>query len=60
MAITTTREYLSSRYGPELSSTWSNMNRVAATLRELFEKVVPVVRDTLAKSYVEPATKEAK
>ncbi len=56
MALTSTREYLSSRYGPELSSTWSNMNRIAATLKELFEKVDPAVRQALTKSYAERVT----
>lgn len=59
MALTATREYLSSRYGPELSSTWSNMNRIAATLQELFEKVDPPVRHALAKSYTDRVTKDA-
>jgi len=59
MALTATREYLSSRYGPELSSTWSNMNRIAATLKELFEKVDPLVRHALAKSYTGLSIKDA-
>ena len=41
MDLTSTREYLASRYGPELSSTWSNMNRIRATLHELFRKIQP-------------------
>jgi len=33
------REYLSARYGPELAGTWSEMNRLTATLQEVFQKV---------------------
>ena len=33
------REYLTTRYGPELSGTWSQINRLTATLDEVGEKV---------------------
>lgn len=33
------REYLSARYGPDLANTWSELNRLTATLQEVFKKV---------------------
>lgn len=54
MALTSGREYLSSRYGPELSSTWSNMNRIGATLYELLKKVQPIVSATVARQLEDP------
>ncbi len=35
------REYLSARYGPDLAKTWSELNRLTATLQEVFKKVYP-------------------
>ena len=37
------REYLVSRYGPELSSSLSQLNRLSATLSEVAGKVGPIV-----------------
>ena len=37
------REYLVSRYGPELASSLSQINRLSATLDEVAGKVVPIV-----------------
>jgi len=37
------REYLVSRYGPELSSSLSQLNRLSATLNEVAGKVGPIV-----------------
>lgn len=37
------REYLTTRYGPELSSTWSQINRLTATLEEVAAKVTTKV-----------------
>jgi hypothetical protein len=43
-AIAVNREYLVTRYGPELTSTLSQINRLAATLEEVAAKVSAVVR----------------
>ena len=40
------REYLVSRYGPELSSSLSQLNRLSATLSEVAGKVGPIVADS--------------
>lgn len=45
-AMTEGREYLVSRYGPEPSSSLSQLNRLSATMAEVAAKVVPVVSDT--------------
>ena len=37
------REYLVSRYGPELSSSLSQLNRLSATLAEVAGKVEPII-----------------
>lgn len=37
--IASTREYLITRYGPELTSTLAQLNRLAATLDEVATKV---------------------
>ena len=37
--IASTREYLVTRYGPELTSTLAQLNRLAATLDEVAVKV---------------------
>jgi hypothetical protein len=42
-ALTGTREYLVTRYSPELKSTLSQINRLAATLEEVAAKVTAVV-----------------
>lgn len=42
--MTASREYLVLRYGPEQVACVSEVTRVLATLRELSEKVMPVVR----------------
>jgi len=39
-SLTAGREYLSTRYGPELSATMSQINRLVATLEEVAAKVV--------------------
>lgn len=50
------REYLVSRYGPELASTLSQVNRLMATLEEVAKKVQGVVLDQDAKEdMVQPA-----
>lgn len=41
--MTEAREYLISRYGPELSTTLSESNRLMATLNEIARKIRPVV-----------------
>ena len=38
------REYLISRYGPELSVAGSQLNRLEATLRDVADKVTTIVR----------------
>jgi hypothetical protein len=43
-AMASSREYLVSRYGPELTSTLSQLNRIAATLDEVAAKVGTAVR----------------
>lgn len=40
------REYLVSRYGPELSSSLSQLNRLSATLSEVSSKVTKIVLPT--------------
>lgn len=44
-AMTEAREYLASRYSPELWSTLSQLNRLSATMAEVADKVVPLVSD---------------
>jgi hypothetical protein len=41
--LTTGREYLTARYGPELSGTLSQLNRLTATLEEVAHKVTDLV-----------------
>lgn len=60
-ALAVNREYLVTRYGPELTSTLSQINRLAATLNEVATKVEAVMRQTdrndgppVRKSDVEP------
>jgi len=48
--MTETREYLVSRYAPEMSSTLSEINRLEATLNEVGRKVAVIVRN--GRSYV--------
>lgn len=43
--MTAGREYLVSRYGPELSSSLSQLNRLSATLAEVANKVEAVIAD---------------
>ncbi|NKK89902.1 hypothetical protein GFL95_01170 [Rhizobium leguminosarum bv. viciae] len=43
-AVAANREYLVTRYGPELTSTLSQINRLAATLAEVAARVCAVVR----------------
>jgi hypothetical protein len=38
------REYLVTRYGPEMTSTASQINRLTATLEEVANKVTAIVR----------------
>jgi hypothetical protein len=42
-ALGVSREYLVTRYGPELASTTSQVNRLTATLEEVAKKVTAVV-----------------
>lgn len=42
--LSASKEYLISRYGPELSENASQLNRLEATLREVAEKVSAVVK----------------
>lgn len=53
--MTAAREYLASRYGPELSSSLSPLNRLSATLEEVAGKVVPIVSAAQARRSTEPA-----
>jgi hypothetical protein len=39
--LTESREYLVTRYGPELSTSLSQINRLMATLEEVARKVTP-------------------
>lgn len=41
--LSSNREYLVTRYGPEMTATLSQVNRVIATLEELSQKVAKVV-----------------
>jgi hypothetical protein len=41
--LSASREYLVTRYGPELASTTSQLNRLTATLNEVAEKVTATV-----------------
>jgi hypothetical protein len=43
-ALTASREYLVSRYGAEMTSTTSQINRLTATLEEVAKKVEKLVR----------------
>lgn len=43
-ALAVNREYLVTRYGPELTSTLSQINRLAATLNEVATKIEAVMR----------------
>ncbi|MEZ6012129.1 MAG: hypothetical protein R3C08_09705 [Hyphomonas sp.] len=38
------REYLGARYGPEQANTWSQLNRLLATLEEVSSKVTETIR----------------
>lgn len=42
-SMATAREYLVSRYGPELTSSLSQLNRLSATLTEVASKVGPII-----------------
>ena len=46
--LTTGREYLTARYGPELSGTLSQLNRLTATLEEVAQKVTLIVNANIA------------
>ena len=39
IALSEAREYLATRYGPELGSSWTQLNRLLATLDEVAAKV---------------------
>jgi hypothetical protein len=41
--LASNREYLVTRYGPEMTATLTQVNRVMATLEELFQKVGKIV-----------------
>ncbi len=41
--LTSKREYLVTRYGPEMTATLSQVNRVTATLEELSQKAGKIV-----------------
>ena len=43
LSLSSGREYLTSRYGPECASSWSQLNALIATMKEVSEKVHPVV-----------------
>jgi HEPN domain-containing protein len=43
-ALNANREYLVSRYGPEMTSTASQLNRLTATLNEVARKVSAIVK----------------
>jgi hypothetical protein len=54
--MTAAREYLASRYGPELSSSLSQLNRLSATLGEVAGKVVPIISASQDRRGAEPPT----
>lgn len=45
--LTSGREYLTARYGPELSGTQSQLNRLTATLEEVAHKVTAILDKTI-------------
>jgi hypothetical protein len=51
LSLSDNREYLTSRYGPELSGTWSQLNAIHATLKEVSEKIDPIVRAGIARQF---------
>lgn len=58
--MTANREYLVSRYGPELTQTTSQINRLTATVEELHEKVGKIIRSTPPpKECITPSYKRA-
>jgi hypothetical protein len=42
-SLASTREYLTARYGPEMSATWSQLNRLTASLEEVGKKVTLIL-----------------
>lgn len=54
-AMASSREYLVSRYGPEISSTLSQVNRLAATLEDVAVKVTKAVKEDLRPGLQIPA-----
>lgn len=58
--MTETREYVVSRYGPEMSSTLSQINRLEATLNEVGKKVAVIVRNGNSHAPVSGAQAQAR
>lgn len=55
--LTSGREYLAARYGPELASSQSELNRLVATLKEAAEKVSAIVNRNLAARFANRAAR---
>lgn len=43
VGLSNNREYLTSRYGPEMSESWSHLKALLATVKEVSERVYPTV-----------------
>jgi len=53
LSLSSAREYLTSRYGPELADTWSQLNALHATLKEISEKINPIVHAAISRQFAE-------
>lgn len=53
LGLSSAREYLTSRYGPELAGSWSQLNALFATVKEISEKVHPVVHAAITRQFAE-------
>lgn len=53
LSLTSGREYLTSRYGPELASDWSQQSALITTVKEVSGKVHPVVRAAIIRQHAE-------
>lgn len=54
--LTSRREYLTARYGPELAGTQSQLNRLTATLTEVAEKVTLIVNRSIEQRFSNPSS----
>lgn len=52
LSLSGAREYLTSRYGPELAGTWSQLNALHCTLKEVSEKIDRIVRAAIAAQFL--------